>query len=92
MQIRLVSLQMQIQEADIAMKRMSELYELDPEQTEADSLIDDFSLSGAVWLENVTFRYGNRSPVLNNVSLRVAPGEKIALVGESGGGKPRRRV
>lgn len=84
---RLVSLQMQIQEADIAMKRMSELYELNPEQTEADSLIDNFSLSGAVWLENVTFRYGNRSPVLNNVSLRVAPGEKIALVGESGGGK-----
>lgn len=84
---RLVSLQMQIQEANIAMKRMSELYEIEEEQENDQNLIRDFSLDGSVEVENVTFRYGSRTPVLNNVSLKVTSGEKIALVGESGGGK-----
>lgn len=42
---RLVSLQMQIQEANIAMKRMSELYDLEPEQPDDNNLIKDFNLS-----------------------------------------------
>ena len=35
----------------------------------------------------MTFAYGEREPVLNNVSLTIQPGEIIALVGASGGGK-----
>ncbi|MDR1905436.1 MAG: peptidase domain-containing ABC transporter [Clostridiales bacterium] len=84
---RLVGLQMQIQEANIAMKRMSELYDLEPEQSDADNLIRDFDLDGDVEIDNVTFRYGSRSPVLKNVSLKITAKQKIALVGESGGGK-----
>lgn len=84
---RLVSLQMQIQEANIAMKRMSELYEIEEEQENNENLINDFSLDGSVEVENLTFRYGSRAPVLKDINLKVASGEKIALVGESGGGK-----
>lgn len=84
---RLVSLQMQIQEANIAMKRMSELYEVEEEQENVDNLISQFTLDGAVKIENLTFRYGSRAPVLKNINLEIAKGEKIALVGESGGGK-----
>jgi ATP-binding cassette subfamily C protein len=40
-----------------------------------------------VKLENICFAYGENEPVLKNVSLDVKPGEKIALVGASGGGK-----
>lgn len=40
-----------------------------------------------VKLENICFAYGDNEPVLKNVSLDVKPGEKIALVGASGGGK-----
>ncbi|MBT8120439.1 MAG: ABC transporter ATP-binding protein/permease [Gammaproteobacteria bacterium] len=38
-------------------------------------------------VENVSFRYGDGLPVLDGVSLSIAEGEKVALVGASGGGK-----
>jgi ATP-binding cassette subfamily C protein len=40
-----------------------------------------------VQLENVYFRYGRGEPVLNGVSLTIGAGERVALVGASGGGK-----
>ena len=43
---------------------------------------------GGVELENVTFGYpGDSGPAVTDVSLTVAPGETIALVGMSGAGK-----
>ncbi len=38
-------------------------------------------------VENVRFKYGDGLPVLDGVSLSIAEGEKVALVGASGGGK-----
>lgn len=38
-------------------------------------------------LDDISFAYGDNEPVLRHVSLDVKPGEKIALVGASGGGK-----
>jgi ATP-binding cassette, subfamily B, bacterial len=42
---------------------------------------------GEVSFENVAFDYGDGRPVLRNVSIKVAPGETVALVGPSGCGK-----
>lgn len=40
-----------------------------------------------ITLEHVSFAYAEGDTVLDDVSLAVAPGEKVALVGASGGGK-----
>ena len=44
-------------------------------------------MSLAVELDGVTFAYPQGPPVLNDVDLRVAPGELVAIAGPNGGGK-----
>ncbi len=45
-------------------------------------------LQSGIEMRNVTFRYpGSSESVLCNINLKIAPGEKIALVGENGAGK-----
>lgn len=43
--------------------------------------------AGAVEFKNVQLSYQPGDPVLRNVSFKVRPGEKVALVGATGGGK-----
>ncbi len=43
--------------------------------------------AGAVEFQNVSLSYQPGEPVLKGISFRVRPGEKIALVGATGGGK-----
>jgi len=43
---------------------------------------------GEIEFRNVSLRYDNaKKPALNNLSFTIQPGEKVALVGRSGGGK-----
>jgi len=44
-------------------------------------------VSGEITVENVSFAYDGDLDVLHDVSLKVAPGETVAIVGPSGGGK-----
>ncbi len=43
--------------------------------------------SGAIRFEGVSFGYGTRRGVLHNLSLDIAPGERVGLLGHSGAGK-----
>ena len=43
--------------------------------------------SGEIRFENIKFHYGKESGVIEDLSLAIAPGEKIGLVGRSGAGK-----
>ena len=54
------------------------------DQPDAPDLTD---VKGEIRVEDVSFAYDGTLDVLHNVSLHVAPGETVAIVGPSGGGK-----
>lgn len=82
----LVGLQMQIQEATISMRRLAEILDYKQEQEEKEYQ-DIKDVAGTIEFNNVTFRYGNRNPVLKNLSFSIGKGEKVGIVGNSGSGK-----
>lgn len=56
--------------------------------TESSGKTDPGRLKGWIDLKGVSFRYAEGSPwVLQNISLSLRPGEKVALVGKTGAGK-----
>ena len=89
----LVKLQLSIQEANISMKRLSEILEYEREsglgdESENDKLYQELEkVEGDIVFSHVTFRYGNRKPALSDVSFTIPKGKKVALVGASGSGK-----
>jgi len=86
---RLISLQLSIQEANISLKRISEIYGVEEEEdieSEKDSSILNEGIKDVI-MENVSFRYGVRPLTLNDVSVAIPKGKKIAVVGRSGSGK-----
>lgn len=83
----LVSLQLSIQEANISMKRLSEIMDYEREQKSERQYQEISSIDGDIKLDHVTFRYGNRKPALDDVSFIIEKGQKVALVGASGSGK-----
>ncbi len=44
-------------------------------------------MQGAITFDHVTFKYRSETPILDDVSFEVKPGQTIALVGQTGSGK-----
>ena len=68
--------------------RFVELMRTDPEITDAPGAADAGTVKGQIDLDSVSFSYGpGQPPVLEKIDLHIAPGETVAVVGPSVGGK-----
>jgi ATP-binding cassette subfamily B protein len=87
----LIGLWSQLNDAAVAMERLGDVLDLEPEQKPQDlsSRVVLPDLQGHVKLDGVYFRYGgSETPyVLENIHLDIKPGELVAIVGRSGSGK-----
>ncbi|MEY2537775.1 MAG: ATP-binding cassette, subfamily bacterial [Verrucomicrobiota bacterium] len=79
-----------MQLASVLLNRLNDIFEQEPEQGHDRSrLIPVHSLEGRIELKGVSFKYGGpEAPdILKNITLNLAPGRMVALVGRSGCGK-----
>ena len=87
----LVGLWSLLNDASVAMERLGDVLDLEPEQKPEDiaSRVVLPELQGDVRFESVYFRYGGEDTpyVLENITLDIKPGELVAIVGRSGSGK-----
>lgn len=67
--------------------RFIELMNTEPDIRDAPDAAELTQVRGEVEYRDVSFAYDGSEPVLKNVSLRIQPGECLAVVGPSGGGK-----
>lgn len=67
-------------------ERFIEIMRTEPTVKDAPDAAELSEVRGSIELKNVSFTY-DAAEVLHNVSLRVEPGETLALIGPSGGGK-----
>lgn len=71
-----------------ASERLFELLDLEPDLVDVPGAIPLPQIRGEVEFKDVSFAYREKGrPVLNNINLLAKPGERIALVGETGAGK-----
>ncbi|QFT09669.1 Putative multidrug export ATP-binding/permease protein [Vibrio sp. THAF190c] len=84
----LLGIQFSWYSAKAALKRINDLLTLEEEHRPI-SKVNPFSENKevSVDIENVTFSYTLENTVLNQLSLSIPAGKKVALVGASGGGK-----
>ncbi len=76
-----------VQQAKAGAERVLDILDANAEIHDPPNPVDPGRFRGEVEFENVRFGYRRSEPVLDGLTLRVTPGETVALVGGSGSGK-----
>lgn len=84
----LLSIQFSWYGASAALKRINTLLHID-EEPKVNSTVNPFDshVTASISISDLNFSYNEDVHVLKDLSLIIHPGEKVALVGASGGGK-----
>lgn len=77
----------ELQNALACARRVFELMEEEPEVPDAADAVVLEQTNGDVTLENVAFSYVPEQKLIENLNLKVKPGQRIAIVGPTGCGK-----
>lgn len=83
----LISSNQTIQDAMIAADRLFQIMDLEREEDNSRKIELEPEMVGDISFENVSFRYGSRKEVFNELNLIIPKGKTAAVIGESGSGK-----
>jgi len=84
---KLATLVEEFQRGMAGFRRFNEIMNIEPNIVDTDNAVIIEKVNGMVEFEDVKFSYDNKNTVLSNISLKVEPGETVAIVGPSGAGK-----
>ncbi len=83
----LINFTEQFQKGMTGFERFLEVLDTEPDIVDRKDAIKINNVQGKIKFNNVSFKYDDNAFVLRNINLEVDPGDTIALVGPSGGGK-----
>ena len=85
---RIIEFTEQFQKGMTGIERFAEIMAIEPDIKDKEDALEIKNVRGEISFDNVDFSYGKgESKVLNNFSVDITPGEKLAIVGPSGAGK-----
>lgn len=85
---QLTQLMVRLNQIGVSYEVLNELMKQDVEHPEDRSFLPRRRVAGSIEFKDVTFTYPDQqSPVLSKVSFRIAPGERVAILGHIGSGK-----
>ena len=84
---RLLALNESFQDTATAAERIFGIMDMPSDVADHDRAVELADVRGHIALDDVSFKYGDGDLVLKHISLDIAPGEMIGLVGETGSGK-----
>lgn len=83
----IINLQTKLQSAKVANNRLNEVYLVESEFKNTQTLTDSQFLAGDICFEGISYKYGFGRDTLNNINLTIKQGDKVSIVGISGSGK-----
>lgn len=85
---RIIEFTEQFQKGMTGIERFAEIMAIEPDIKDKKDALEIKNVRGEISFKNVDFSYGKgEGKVLNNFSVDITPGEKLAIVGPSGAGK-----
>jgi ATP-binding cassette, subfamily B, bacterial len=73
--------------AAVSAERVAQILDIEPDADDEPGAVELTQTLGEITFENVSFGYSADKPLLRNIDLRIAAGERVALIGPSGAGK-----
>jgi ATP-binding cassette subfamily B protein len=84
---KLTNFTQQFQDGMTGFERFVEIMKVKPSIVDKEDAVTLKEVKGKIEFKNVAFKYSEEKFVLSNINLIIMPGETMALVGPSGGGK-----
>ncbi|MBA7499893.1 putative multidrug export ATP-binding/permease protein [subsurface metagenome] len=84
---KLTNFTQQFQDGMTGFERFVEIMKVKPSIVDKEDAVTLKEIKGKIEFKNVAFKYSEKKFVLSNINLAIMPGETMALVGPSGGGK-----